>query len=82
MIEFTDVSHSYPVRDGTNEVLKRISFQVKKGEKLGIIGKNGSGKSTLLRLISGVEIPNSGCITREMSVSWPLAFGGAFQGSL
>lgn len=82
MIEFTDVSHSYPVRDGTNEVLKQISFQVKKGEKLGIIGKNGSGKSTLLRLISGVEIPNSGCITREMSVSWPLAFGGAFQGSL
>ena len=39
MIEFTDVSHSYPVRDGTNEVLKQISFQVKKGEKLGIIGK-------------------------------------------
>ena len=50
MIEFTDVSYSYPVRDGTNEVLKQISFQVKKGEKLGIIGKNGSGKSTLCDL--------------------------------
>ena len=82
MIEFVNVSHSYPVRNGVNEVLKQISFQVKKGEKLGIIGKNGSGKSTLLRLISGVEVANSGEISRNMSVSWPLAFGGAFQGSL
>lgn len=82
MINFENVSHSYPIRNGINEVLRNLSFKIEKGHKLGIIGKNGSGKSTLLRLVSGVEPPNSGSIKREMTVSWPLAFGGGFQGSL
>lgn len=82
MINFENVSHSYPIRNGINEVLRNFSFKIEKGHKLGIIGKNGSGKSTLLRLVSGVELPNSGYIKREMTVSWPLAFGGGFQGSL
>lgn len=57
-------------------------MQIKRGEKIGILGRNGAGKSTLIRLISGAELPTQGKIQREMSVSWPLAFGGAFQGSL
>jgi capsular polysaccharide transport system ATP-binding protein len=36
----------------------------------------------LIRLLSGAELPTSGHIQRDMSVSWPLAFAGAFQGSL
>lgn len=40
--------------------IKAISFSVKKGETLGIIGKNGSGKSTILKLISRIIYPNSG----------------------
>lgn len=36
----------------------------------------------MIRMISGAELPTSGKIRRDMSVSWPLAFGGAFQGSL
>src|SRR5690606_26462649 len=40
---------------------------------------NGAGKSTMIRLVSGAERPTSGIIERRMSVSWPLAFGGAFQ---
>lgn len=46
------------------------------------MGRNGAGKSTLIRLIGGVESPDSGRIIRNMSVSWPLAFSGAFQGTL
>jgi capsular polysaccharide transport system ATP-binding protein len=57
-------------------------MEIRMGEKVGILGLNGSGKSTLIRLIAGAEIPSRGKITRTMSVSWPLAFSGSFQGSL
>ena len=43
--------------------LKKVSFNVKKGESLGIIGKNGAGKSTILKLISKITFPDSGKIT-------------------
>ncbi len=62
--------------------LRDIDFTVQPGEVVGVIGRNGAGKSTLIRLVSGAELPTSGVIERRMSVSWPLAFGGAFQGSL
>lgn len=82
MISVKNVSKHYYTRNGVNEVLKDINFELKKGEKIGILGRNGAGKSTLIRLISGVEPPTSGTIERQMSISWPLAFSGAFQGSL
>lgn len=50
---------------GKEEVIKNVSFGVKKGEFLGIIGPNGSGKSTLLRLMSRVLIPQKGEILLE-----------------
>lgn len=79
MIALHNVHKYYQTRSGRNHVLKDVSFSLRKGEKLGILGRNGAGKSTLVRLISGAELPNSGTVRREMSVSWPLAFGGAFQ---
>ncbi|WP_273392757.1 ABC transporter ATP-binding protein [Actinobacillus porcinus] len=82
MISVKNVSKRYHTRSGWKTVLQDINFELKKGEKIGILGRNGSGKSTLIRLMSGVEPPTSGEIDRQMSISWPLAFGGAFQGSL
>lgn len=82
MIQLVDVVKRYHTRQGEKTVFDGVSLQVKPGEKIGILGRNGAGKSTLIRLISGAERPTSGRITRGMSVSWPLAFGGAFQGSL
>jgi ABC-2 type transport system ATP-binding protein/capsular polysaccharide transport system ATP-binding protein len=82
MIRLDTVGKDYPVRGGMRPILRAISFDLYRGEKLGIFGRNGSGKSTLIRLISGAEMPTSGTIERSMSVSWPLAFIGAFQGSL
>ncbi|AXI01966.1 ABC transporter ATP-binding protein [Aquirhabdus parva] len=82
MIKLNNVFKRYPVHSGEVTVLDNINLQVMPGEKVGILGRNGSGKSTLIRLISGAERPTSGDIIRTMSVSWPLAFGGAFQGTL
>lgn len=82
MIRVENVTKFYPTRQGPRVVLDNINLQVKKGQHLGILGRNGSGKSTLIRLISGAEPPTSGRITRGISVSWPLAFGGAFQAFL
>lgn len=67
---------------GRHRVLDKVNFQLNPGEKLGVLGRNGAGKSTLIRIIGGVEPMTSGRIERSMSISWPLAFGGAFQGSL
>lgn len=82
MIKVNNVTKRYPLRSGWKTVLNDISFELQKGERVGILGRNGAGKSTLIRLLSGVEPPTSGSIERSMSISWPLAFSGAFQGSL
>jgi capsular polysaccharide transport system ATP-binding protein len=79
VIELENVTKTYPIRHGRRTVLDGINLQVAKGQKIGIFGRNGSGKSTLIRMISGAELPTSGRIRRGISVSWPLAFGGAFQ---
>lgn len=82
MIELVDVVKSYPFGRGRRDVLKGINLTVHAGEKVGIMGRNGAGKSTLIRILGGVEHPTSGLIRRNMKISWPLAFTGAFQGSL
>lgn len=82
MIRIEHVTKQYATRHGKMTVLDDVNLTIRPGEKLGILGRNGAGKSTIIRLISGAERPTSGRITRGMSVSWPLAFGGAFQGTL
>ena len=82
MIRLENVSKSYATRTGIKSVLKGVNFEMRKGERVGFLGRNGAGKSTLIRIISGAELPDEGTVQREMSVSWPLAFGGAFQNAL
>lgn len=82
MIRLEGVSKSYKVRQGRKQVLNQVDLEVHMGQRIGILGRNGAGKSTLIRMISGAELPTAGRINRQLSVSWPLAFGGAFQSSL
>lgn len=82
MIELIDIFKTYPVKGGSRIVLDQVNFKMNQGEKVGILGRNGAGKSTLIRLISEAEHPTRGQIIRDMSISWPIAFGGGFQGSL
>ncbi len=67
---------------GVRRVLDGISFRVGRGERMAVLGRNGAGKSTLIQILSGVQLPTSGTIERGLSMSWPLALGGGFQGEL
>jgi len=82
MITLHGITKNYATRSGPHTVLNGIDLTIAQGEKIGILGRNGAGKSTLIRILSGAERPDGGSIRRGMSISWPLAFGGAFQGSL
>lgn len=59
--------------------LDHVSFEVKKGETVGIIGTNGSGKSTILKIITGVLNPTKGKITVEGRISALLELGAGFN---
>ncbi len=59
--------------------LQNISFVVKKGETVGIIGKNGSGKSTLLKILTGVLTPSSGQVVTRGRVLALLELGAGFN---
>lgn len=82
MIICENIHKYYPLGHGRKHVLRGLNFSMSPGERFALLGRNGAGKSTLIKLIGGVELPDSGRITRSASVSWPLGFGGGFQGSL
>jgi ABC-type polysaccharide/polyol phosphate transport system ATPase subunit len=65
-----------------HEVLKDISFQLQRGEVLGIIGQNGSGKSTLLKILNSVVTPTSGSFSCNGKVTALLELGGGFNNDL
>ena len=66
----------------TLQVLDDISFNVKKGESFGIVGRNGSGKTTLLRILSNIYQPDSGSVETNGIVVPVLAFGLGFHPDL
>jgi capsular polysaccharide transport system ATP-binding protein len=59
-----------------------LSFTLEEGGRLAILGRNGQGKSTLIKILGGVLAPTAGSVHWDRISSWPLGFGGAFQGSL
>ncbi len=81
-IAVVDLVKTYPVPGGLRRVLDGISFSVARGEKLAVLGHNGAGKSTLVRIMAGIEQPSDGYVTRNVSMSWPIALSGGFGGSM
>ena len=83
LISLQNVSLSYTIRTGMfgwskYTPLNDISFDIHRGETVGIIGRNGAGKSTLLRLIAGILEPDGGCIVNHGARVSLLALGVGF----
>lgn len=69
-------------RTGDFWPLRNVSFQIRSGEAVGVVGKNGTGKSTLLRLIAGVLIPDEGSVTVRGAVAPLLELSAGFSNDL
>ena len=61
VLRLEHVSKIYP----TGEVLRNVTWEVKPGDRIGLVGVNGAGKSTQMRLIAGEEEPSSGQVVRQ-----------------
>jgi lipopolysaccharide transport system ATP-binding protein len=64
------------------DAVKNVSFEVPKGQMLGLIGRNGSGKSTLLKIIAGVYRPTAGRVTVKGSLAPLIELGAGFHHEL
>jgi capsular polysaccharide transport system ATP-binding protein len=82
MFELRNITKSFLTNSGRKYVFRNLSLAIPPGKNIGLIGKNGAGKSTLMRLLSGIDMPDSGTIVKDKSVSWPVGLTGGFQGSM
>ena len=62
--------------------LRDVSFHVRPGEAIGVVGRNGQGKSTLLKLVAGVLLPDEGSVTVDGGVAPLIEITGGFVGDL
>jgi len=79
MIRFQNVSKHFRTEQHKKVILDRVNVEFLPGYSYGLLGVNGAGKSTTMKMIAGSLLPNSGRISKDLRVSWPLGFAGGFH---
>jgi capsular polysaccharide transport system ATP-binding protein len=82
VIRLESLTKSYLTLRGRKFVFRDLSLEIPSGLNVGLIGRNGAGKSTLMRLLSAVDLPDSGDIKTAASLSWPVGLTGGMQSNL
>lgn len=82
MITLDNVTKSYMTLGGRKVVFRGLYLDLPEGHNIGLIGRNGAGKSTLMRLISAVDLPDSGRVLTRGRLSWPVGLRGGMQRNL
>ncbi len=79
-LRVTNLSKTY--HGASKPLFTGLSFELGRSGRLALLGRNGQGKSTLIKMLGGVLPQTVGSIDWQMTSSWPIGFGGGFQGSL
>jgi capsular polysaccharide transport system ATP-binding protein len=82
VITLDNVTKSYMTLGGRNVVFRKLSLDLPEDKNIGLIGRNGAGKSTLMRLLSAVDLPDSGKVITRGRLSWPVGLRGGMQRNL
>lgn len=82
MLKVSNLTKSYPTPKGRHYVFRDLSFEFPEGMSVGLMGRNGAGKSTLMQILGGIDVPDSGEVITDKSISWPVGLSSGFQGSL
>ena len=82
MIRLENVTKSYLTLNGRFVVFRDLCLDLPEEVNIGLIGRNGAGKSTLMRLLSAVDLPDSGKVETRGRISWPVGLKGGFQKNL
>jgi capsular polysaccharide transport system ATP-binding protein len=79
MIRFENLSKSFWIRGKRKQVIDNLNVTLPTGRSLALLGRNGAGKSTLLDIIAGLQVPDTGRVVTDGTLSWPVGFGGSFH---
>ncbi len=82
MLAVHDLAMRYGGEGNPGALFEHLFFDLAPSGRLGVLGRNGQGKSTLIKILGGVLAPTAGRVDWAMTPSWPLGFGGGFQGGL
>jgi capsular polysaccharide transport system ATP-binding protein len=82
LIRLENVTKSYLTLRGRAVVFRDLSIDFPDDVNVGLIGRNGAGKSTLMRLLSSVDLPDSGKIVTRGRISWPVGLRGGLEAKL